>query len=118
MPALSARERLDRMDKRDLRVSEIIDRAGICQARYYQIMSHAKPYKPRRPTKRQIEVLQLIAQGKESSEIAVELGIALKTIEKHRDLLYKNLGAHNVAQVIVAGFRKRLIKLRNNASSR
>ncbi len=46
---------------------------------------------------REVEVLQLIAEGKANKEIAFELGISIKTIEKHRQGLMKKLSIHDVA---------------------
>lgn len=48
-------------------------------------------------TAREMEVLQLIAEGKASKEIAADLGIGIKSIEKHREHLTKKLGIHGVA---------------------
>jgi DNA-binding NarL/FixJ family response regulator len=48
-------------------------------------------------TSRQIEVLQRIATGKTNREIALELGIGLKTVQKHREHLMKKLDIHNSA---------------------
>jgi DNA-binding NarL/FixJ family response regulator len=48
-------------------------------------------------TSREAEVLQLIAEGKANKEIAGELGISIKTIEKHRQKLMNKLGIHDIA---------------------
>ncbi|HUC83759.1 MAG TPA: response regulator transcription factor [Candidatus Acidoferrales bacterium] len=48
-------------------------------------------------TSREMEVLQLIAEGKANKEIAAELGISLKTVEKHRDHLMQKLDIHDAA---------------------
>jgi DNA-binding NarL/FixJ family response regulator len=48
-------------------------------------------------TPREMEVLQLIAEGKANKETAVELGIGMKTVEKHRDHLMKKLDIHDTA---------------------
>jgi DNA-binding NarL/FixJ family response regulator len=55
--------------------------------------------KPRdsRLTSREVEVLQLIAEGKANKETASELGISVKTIEKHREHLMEKLGIHDTA---------------------
>ncbi len=50
-------------------------------------------------TSRQVEVLQLIAEGKANKQIARELGISIKTVEKHRQLLMKKLNLHDTAGV-------------------
>ena len=48
-------------------------------------------------TSREMEVLQLIAEGKSNKEIATELGIGAKTVEKHRDHLMHKLDIHDAA---------------------
>ena len=48
-------------------------------------------------TPRQAEVLQLVAEGKANKQIAAELGISIKTVEKHRQNLMKKLGLHDTA---------------------
>ncbi|MCL4789622.1 MAG: response regulator transcription factor [Verrucomicrobia bacterium] len=66
---------------------------------------HAKPpLRPRphhpsaaRLTSREMEVLQLIAEGKANKETAAELGIGIKTVEKHREHLMEKLDIHDTA---------------------
>jgi DNA-binding NarL/FixJ family response regulator len=55
--------------------------------------------KPRngRLSSRETEVLQLIAEGKANKETAVELGISIKTVEKHRAHLMEKLNIHDTA---------------------
>jgi DNA-binding NarL/FixJ family response regulator len=48
-------------------------------------------------TSREMEVLQLIAEGKANKETAGELGIGLKTVEKHREHLMEKLDIHDTA---------------------
>ena len=48
-------------------------------------------------TSREVEVLQLIAEGKANKETADELGIGLKTVEKHREHLMQKLDIHDTA---------------------
>ena len=48
-------------------------------------------------TSREVEVLQLIAEGKTNREAAAELGIGLKTVEKHREYLMEKLDIHDTA---------------------
>jgi DNA-binding NarL/FixJ family response regulator len=45
---------------------------------------------------RELEVLQLIAEGKANKETAVELGISIKTVEKHRQNLMAKLNIHKI----------------------
>jgi DNA-binding NarL/FixJ family response regulator len=48
-------------------------------------------------TSREMEVLQLIAEGKANKETASELGISMKTVEKHRENLMSKLDIHDTA---------------------
>jgi DNA-binding NarL/FixJ family response regulator len=48
-------------------------------------------------TSREMEVLQLIAEGKANKESAAELGIGIKTVEKHREHLMEKLDIHDTA---------------------
>ena len=48
-------------------------------------------------TSREAEVLQLVAEGLANKQIATELGISNKTVEKHRQQLMNKLGIHNTA---------------------
>jgi DNA-binding NarL/FixJ family response regulator len=46
---------------------------------------------------REVEVLQLIAEGKGNKQVAAELGISIKTVEKHRQHLMSKLDLHDTA---------------------
>jgi len=48
-------------------------------------------------TSREMEVLQLIAEGKANKETASELGIGIKTVEKHREHIMQKLDIHDTA---------------------
>jgi DNA-binding NarL/FixJ family response regulator len=50
-------------------------------------------------TPREIEVLQLIAQGKMNKEVADALGISVKTVEKHRQSLMDKLNIREAASL-------------------
>jgi DNA-binding NarL/FixJ family response regulator len=50
-----------------------------------------------RLTSREMEVLQLIAEGKANKETAEELGISIKTVEKHREKVMSKLDVHDTA---------------------
>lgn len=59
------------------------------------------PAKPTamRLTSREMEVLQLISEGKPNKETAAELGISVKTVEKHRGKLMQKLDIHDTASL-------------------
>ena len=50
-----------------------------------------------RLTAREQEVLQLVAEGAPNKQIAAELGISAKTVDKHRQQLMAKLGIHDTA---------------------
>jgi DNA-binding NarL/FixJ family response regulator len=50
-----------------------------------------------RLSRRELEVLQLVAEGGASKEVAAELGISLKTVEKHRHNLMQKLQIYHTA---------------------
>ncbi len=50
-------------------------------------------------TSREMEVLQLIAEGRANKQIASDLGISIKTVEKHREHLMEKLDIHDTAGI-------------------
>jgi DNA-binding NarL/FixJ family response regulator len=48
-------------------------------------------------TSREAELLQLIAEGHVNKQMASELGISIKTVEKHRQHLMEKLDIHDIA---------------------
>jgi DNA-binding NarL/FixJ family response regulator len=50
-------------------------------------------------TTREMEVLQLVAEGNANKQIALELGIGIKTVEKHREHLMDKLDIHDTASL-------------------
>jgi len=62
-------------------------------------------------TSRERQVLQLIAEGKSSKEIAALLGISLKTAESHRTRMMQKLDIHDVASLVRYAIRHGLVVL-------
>lgn len=62
-------------------------------------------------SEREVEVLQLIAEGYTNSEIGQILNISVKTVEKHRSNLMDKLDVHDIAGLIKAAIRRKLIIL-------
>ncbi len=60
-------------------------------------------------TEREREVLQLIAEGLTSKEIATQLGVSLKTVEAHRANLMEKLDIHKVSGLVRFAIREGLI---------
>jgi len=67
------------------RKQDLLSRTGVFKARSACLSS------------REIEVLQLIAEGNANKQIAEKLGISIKTVEKHRDHLMRKLDIHDTA---------------------
>jgi DNA-binding NarL/FixJ family response regulator len=62
-------------------------------------------------TPRQREILQLIAEGKSTKEIAFVIGVSIKTVETHRAALMERLGIRDVAGLVVFAVRNKLISV-------
>ena len=60
---------------------------------------------------REIEVLRLLADGKSSKEIAVAMGISLKTVDTHRTHLLRKLNLHSAVELVRYALRHGLVDL-------
>ena len=60
-------------------------------------------------TQRQVEILQLIAEGRTSKEIAHILEISTKTVDFHRARIMARLGAHSTAEMVRTAVEQNLI---------
>jgi DNA-binding NarL/FixJ family response regulator len=60
-------------------------------------------------TLREREVLQLIAEGQKTKQIAARLGISVKTAESHRTRIMKKLDVHDTANLVRYAIRRGLI---------
>jgi DNA-binding NarL/FixJ family response regulator len=61
-------------------------------------------------TSREAEVLQLIAEGRANKQIAADLSISIKTVEKHRQQVMNKLGIHDVAGLTRHAIAKGIIE--------
>jgi two-component system response regulator NreC len=59
---------------------------------------------------RERQVLQLVGEGKSTKDIAVHLGISVKTAESHRARLMKKLDIHETASLVRYAIRRGLIQ--------
>jgi DNA-binding NarL/FixJ family response regulator len=77
-----------------------------------QTYSAGQPIKRRSDylTTREAEVLQLIAEGRANKQIAAELCISIKTVEKHRQQVMNKLGIHDVAGLTRHAISKGIIE--------
>jgi len=71
----------------------------------------SKAEMPRDPlTSREREVLQLVAEGKSTKEIAQLLAISFKTAESHRTRIMKKTDIHETAGLVRYAVRRGLIQ--------
>lgn len=56
-------------------------------------------------SRRELEVFSLIGAGFVVSQVAIRLGISVKTVEAHRENIKNKLGCSNASQVVVAAAR-------------
>jgi DNA-binding NarL/FixJ family response regulator len=63
-----------------------------------------------RLTSREREVLQLLAEGKGTKQIAAALGISVKTVETHRANLMRSLGLDSISDLVRYAVRNRIIE--------
>lgn len=62
-------------------------------------------------TSREREVIQLLAEGKTSKEVAVTLKLSVKTAETHRTNLMRKLGLHSVADLTRYAVRNGIVQV-------
>jgi DNA-binding NarL/FixJ family response regulator len=61
-------------------------------------------------TSREREIVQLLAEGKSSKEVAVGLGISVKTAETHRANIMRKLGIHSVSELVRYAVKNHVIE--------
>jgi len=71
---------------------------------------------PRQPrfgtlTKREREILKMLAEGRSVKEIATGFELSVKTVEAHKFNLMRKLDIHNKAQLVTYAIQKKIIKI-------
>lgn len=62
-------------------------------------------------TTREREILQMVAEGRSSSEVGEKLGISPRTIELHRSRVLKKLGLRNQAELIRYALKRGILPM-------
>ena len=62
-------------------------------------------------TPRELEVLQLVAEGHTNQDIADRLGLSRKTVDAHRTNLMRKLGLHDITELVKYAIRRGIITL-------
>lgn len=73
--------------------------------------THREENDPNALSSREREVLQLIAEGKTSREIAEILNLSVKTVQSHRTSLMQKLDLHDRGDLIKYAIQKKIIEL-------
>lgn len=60
-------------------------------------------------TRRQLEVLRLVADGLDNREIAKALGVSVNTVRSHMQALLESLGVHSQVEAVAKAFRRNLL---------
>ncbi|MCU1240021.1 MAG: LuxR family transcriptional regulator [Candidatus Acidoferrum typicum] len=71
---------------------------------------HSKSERRNLLTARERQVLQLIAEGESTKDVASLLGITVKTAESHRTALMKKLDIHEIASLVLYAVRRGIVK--------
>lgn len=61
-------------------------------------------------TSRERELLQLVAEGKTTKEIASELGLSASTVDTHRGNIMRKLNVNSLAELVLYAMRKGIIR--------
>ena len=75
-----------------------------------QLLQASEPPAADQLTERQIEILSLIADGRSSKEIAVELGLSPKTVDVHRARIMQRLDSRDISGMTRYSVRNGLVK--------
>ncbi len=62
-------------------------------------------------TSREREVVQLLAEGKSTKEVAVILGLSVKTAETHRSNVMRKLELHSVSELVLYAVRNNIVQV-------
>jgi DNA-binding NarL/FixJ family response regulator len=62
-------------------------------------------------TSREREVLQLLAEGKTTKEVAVALGLSVKTADTHRSNIMRKLELHSVSELVLYAVRNNIVHI-------
>jgi DNA-binding NarL/FixJ family response regulator len=64
-----------------------------------------------RLTPREREIVQLLAEGKSSKEVAAVLGLSAKTAETHRSNIMRKLDLHSVSELVLYAVRNNIVHM-------
>jgi DNA-binding NarL/FixJ family response regulator len=108
---------------KDAGVSELVNAArqamqgkavihpSLTQAFIEEVQLVDRPSSPEAPlSPREIEILQKIAYGATTKEVADQLGISFHTVKTHLERIFEKLGANDRAQAVAIAIRQGLVE--------
>ncbi|MHC5007399.1 MAG: response regulator [Planctomycetota bacterium] len=87
------------------------DITGVVVDNYVRQLSAAEVTRPVVLTPKEREVLQLLAEGRTTKQIAMQLHVSVKTIETHRKHIMDRLDLHSVAELTKYAIREGITSL-------
>ena len=64
----------------------------------------------RRLSPREREILQMLAEGRSSKEVAIKLGISVKSAETHRSNIMRKLDLHSISDLVRYAIRNKIVE--------
>jgi len=61
-------------------------------------------------TRREVEVVQLLAEGKSNKQAAIKLGVSIRTVESHRTHIMRKMGFQNFSELVRFALRNNLVE--------
>ena len=98
----------------DLELVDAIERVAAGEIVIDPQVSQSGPLKGERNcglSARELEILQLIVDGKSNKEAAAHLGLSINTVAVHRANIMETLRIHKTAELVVYAIRNGLVKL-------
>jgi len=68
-------------------------------------------------TPRELEIVQLLAEGKSNKQVAVELGISVRTIETHRQHVMQKLRIRSLVELLFYAIHRGIVPGSRNSQS-
>ncbi len=87
-------------------IVDAIDAVGRGEGRFPDVTLRALRDAPRRPSLRELDAIRLIARGASNDEIAVALGISVKTVESHLRRLFGRYGVLSRTELAMLAVRE------------
>jgi len=74
-----------------------------------ELRGERRSHEPSALTRRERQVVQLLAEGRSSKEVAALLNLSVKTAETHRSNIMSKLGLHSVSELVLYAVRNHIV---------